>query len=160
MSSNIKLPTINYTIFLSNHKEVSTLYFPSKKTPKVFQLLEFFLFSLAISFNYESQYQSSSSLLRRLATNPKPVKPSINPRSPDFTDCFSPVFGNSCLDLVVVSCGRELVDPLVLVDSEVLTDVLVLIVSEALVVVETDVLADALIESDVIILAMSRLGSG
>lgn len=125
-----------------------------------------------------------------MATNPKPVKPSIIPRSPDFTDCFSPVFGNSCLALVVVSCscGRELVDPLVLVDSEVLTDVLVLIVSEALVTIEADVLAlidaetlalvnadvladvlalveadmlaDVLIESDVIILAISRLGSG
>ena len=88
-----------------------------------------------------------------MATNPKPVKPSINPRSPDFTDCFSPVFGNSCLDLVVVSCscGRELVDPLVLVDSEVLTDVLVLIVSEALVTVEADVLA--LIDAETLALA-------
>ncbi|HGJ2405883.1 TPA: hypothetical protein ACJX7U_001408, partial [Streptococcus pneumoniae] len=68
----------------------------------------------------------------------------MNPRSPDFTDCFSPVFGNSCLELVIVSCGRELVDPLVLVDSEVLTDVLVLIVSDALVDAEADVLADVL----------------
>ena len=82
-----------------------------------------------------------------MATNPKPVKPSINPRSPDFTDCFSPVFGNSCLDFVVVSCscGRELVDPLVLVDRDVLTDVLVLIVSEALVLVDRDVLTDPLV---------------
>ena len=143
-----------------------------------------------------------------MATNPKPVKPSINPRSPDFTDCFSPVFGNSCLDLVVVSCGRELVDPLVLVDVNVLTEVLVLIVSEELVLVdidvltdplvlivseapvlveayalalidaetlvlvevdvlanilalvEADVLTDILIESDLIILSISRLGSG
>ncbi|HGS1956868.1 TPA: hypothetical protein ACL8M6_000386, partial [Streptococcus pneumoniae] len=68
----------------------------------------------------------------------------MNPRSPDFTDCFSPVFGNSCLELVIVSCGRELVDPLVLVDSEVLTD--------ALALVDADVLAevDALVDADVL----------
>ncbi len=139
-----------------------------------------------------------------MATNPKPVKPSINPRSPDFTDCFSPVFGKSWLALVLVSCGRELVDPLVLVDADVLvlivseasvlvdidvlTDPLVLIVSEAsvlveayalalidtetlvlveadvlaniLALVEADVLTDILIESDLIILSISRLGSG
>lgn len=111
-----------------------------------------------------------------MATNPKPVKPSINPRSPDFTDCFSPVFGNSCLDLVVVSCGRELVDPLVLIVSEapVLVEAyaLALIDAETLVLVEVDVLAnilalveadvltDILIESDLIILSISRLGSG
>ncbi|MDS4678098.1 hypothetical protein RK881_01295, partial [Streptococcus pneumoniae] len=87
-----------------------------------------------------------------MATNPKPVKPSINPRSPDFTDCFSPVFGNSCLELVIVSCGRELVDPLVLVDSEVLTDVLVLIVSDALVDAEAEALvlaeAEALVDAE------------
>ncbi|MEE5235772.1 hypothetical protein V2L19_08535, partial [Streptococcus pneumoniae] len=75
----------------------------------------------------------------------------MNPRSPDFTDCFSPVFGNSCLELVIVSCGRELVDPLVLVDSEVLTDVLVLIVSDALVLAEADALVDA--DSDAEVLA-------
>ncbi|SNH80196.1 Uncharacterised protein [Streptococcus pneumoniae] len=88
-----------------------------------------------------------------MATNPKPVKPSINPRSPDFTDCFSPVFGNSCLELVIVSCGRELVDPLVLVDSEVLTDALVLAEAEAL--VDADSEADALVdaEADALVLA-------
>lgn len=101
-----------------------------------------------------------------MATNPKPVKPSINPRSPDFTDCSSPVFGNSCLDLVVVSCscGRELVDPLVLVEADVLAEVDALVdadvLADVLALVDVDVLADALIESDVIILAISRLGSG
>ena len=94
-----------------------------------------------------------------MATNPKPVKPSINPRSPDFTDCFSPVFGNSCLDLVVVSCGRELVDPLVLVDADVLTEVLVLIVSEEFVLVDRDVLTDPLVLVEVDVLALVEADS-
>ena len=47
--------------------------------------------------------------------------------------------------VVSCSCGRELVDPLVLIDSEVLTDVLILIVSEALVLVDRDVLTDPLV---------------
>ena len=42
MSNNIKIPTINYTIFLSNHTEVSTLYFPSKKLQKFFNSWNFF----------------------------------------------------------------------------------------------------------------------
>ena len=47
--------------------------------------------------------------------------------------------------MVLVSCGRELVDPLVLVDADVLTEVLVLIVSEELVLVDRDVLTDPLV---------------
>ncbi|WP_410204592.1 hypothetical protein, partial [Streptococcus pneumoniae] len=72
----------------------------------------------------------------------------MNPRSPDFTDCFSPVFGNSCLELVIVSCGRELVDPLALVDADVLADVLALVdadvLADVLALVDADVLADVL----------------
>ncbi|VMC88806.1 Uncharacterised protein [Streptococcus pneumoniae] len=115
---------------------------------------------------------SSSSRLRRFATNPIPVTAARTPSNTDPIDDSVPVLGNSFWDLpvdpeVFPTCEFEwfaefetdvLAEADALVDAE--AEALVLAEAEALVLAEADALvdaeADALVEAEAEALVVSR----